>query len=68
MTEALWLPFARQFRSPLIYILLFALAIDLAVWTRAAEPALPWEAFAIAVILLLNAALDVWQEDERMSG
>lgn len=58
----LWLRFVRQFRSPLIYILLFALAIDLAVWTRVAQPGVPWEALAIAAILILNAVLGVWQE------
>jgi len=30
--KTLWLRFATQFRSPLIYILLFALVVDLAIW------------------------------------
>jgi Ca2+-transporting ATPase len=61
--DPLWLRFARQFKSPLIYILLFALAVDLSVWwVQAHGGLLPWEGLAIGVILLLNAALGVWQE------
>src|SRR5688572_21420021 len=54
--------FAAQFRSPLIYILLFALAVDLAVWLAGGAKGLPLESFAILFILLLNAGLGVYQE------
>jgi Ca2+-transporting ATPase len=54
--------FARQFQSPLIYILLFALAFDLGVWAYEGAHAWPIEATAIGLILLFNAALGLYQE------
>lgn len=58
----LWRRFVAQFRSPLIYILLFALALDLVIWFSADRRSVPVESFAIAFILLLNAGLGVYQE------
>ena len=58
----LWRRFARQFESPLIYILLFALAFDAGLWAYEGAHGWPVEASAIAVILLLNAALGLYQE------
>jgi hypothetical protein len=46
--------FARQFQSPLIYILLFALVADAAIWVSEGATGLPVESIAIAVILLLS--------------
>lgn len=66
--ERLWRRFARQFQSPLIYILLFALAVDLAVWVGERGEGLPLEAVAIGLILLFNAALGVWQEHKAESA
>ena len=60
--EAAWRRFVRQFKSPLIYILLFALVLDAGIWISAGGDGVPLEAIAIAVILLLNALLGVWQE------
>jgi len=60
--ESLWRRFVEQFRSPLIYILLFALAADLSIWFVAGHTDWPLESFAIALILLLNAGLGVYQE------
>ncbi|MBI4501102.1 MAG: cation-transporting P-type ATPase [Gemmatimonadetes bacterium] len=59
--EPLWRALIRQLRSPLIYILLFALAIELVVWVTG-DAHVPWEALAIGVILALNAGLGLWQE------
>ena len=59
--ESDWHRFLRQFKSPLIYILLAALVIDVGAWLGTRE-GFPYEAFAIAVILLLNAGLGTWQE------
>ncbi len=56
-----WRRLLRQFRSPLIYILLFALAVEAAVWIGG-RGGPPWEGLAIAVILALNAGLGGWQE------
>src|ERR1041385_2045206 len=58
----LWERFLDQFRSPLIYILLFALAVDLTIWLVGGQAGWPLESFAIALILLLNAGLGVYQE------
>jgi Ca2+-transporting ATPase len=58
----LWRRFARQFQSPLIYILLFALAFDLGVWIHEGARAWPIEASAIGLILLFNAVLGLYQE------
>jgi P-type Ca2+ transporter type 2C len=52
----------RQFRSPLIYILLVALAVDLVLWYREGARGVPVESIAIAAILALNAVLGFWQE------
>ncbi|MEQ1759376.1 MAG: HAD-IC family P-type ATPase [Vicinamibacterales bacterium] len=57
-----WRRFLRQFTSPLIYILLFAVALDLAVWLTGQEQAWPVEAITISLILLLNAGLGMYQE------
>lgn len=56
------LRFAAQFRSPLIYVLLIALAIDLAMWVAEGSHGIPFEGLTILVILLLNALLGTWQE------
>ncbi|MBM4185778.1 MAG: hypothetical protein FJ206_00565 [Gemmatimonadetes bacterium] len=44
----LWRRLLAQFQNPLIYILLFALAIDLAVWLGEGRHGWPLEAIAIA--------------------
>ena len=62
--KPLWQRFLRQFQSPLIYILLFALAVDLVIWVGAGTPGVPIESLAIALILLLNAGLGVYQESK----
>jgi len=49
--ERLWLRFVEQFRSPLIYILLFALGADLSIWFVAGHTGWPLESFAIALML-----------------
>ncbi len=58
----LWRKFLRQFASPLIYILLFALAFDLGLWMFEEVPGWPIESTAIGLILLFNAALGLYQE------
>ncbi|HET6495529.1 MAG TPA: HAD-IC family P-type ATPase, partial [Thermoleophilia bacterium] len=60
--DSVWRRFVRQFRSPLIYILLFALAFDAGLWIYEGAHGWPIEALAIAVILLLNAVLGLYQE------
>src|SRR5687767_8754986 len=58
----LWRRFLRQFASPLIYILLFALAFDIGLLLYEGAQAWPIEATAIGLILLFNAALGLYQE------
>jgi Ca2+-transporting ATPase len=60
--DPLWRRFFAQFASPLIYILLFALAFDLGHWVYEGAVGWPVEATAIGLILLLNAALGLYQE------
>lgn len=58
----LWQRLVRQFQSPLIYILLFALAVDLGLWFYEGAHGIPFESLAIALILILNAGLGTYQE------
>jgi Ca2+-transporting ATPase len=60
--DPLWRRFVRQFNSPLIFILLFALAFDAGLWTYEGAQGWPIEASAIGLILLFNAALGLYQE------
>ncbi|MBS1791698.1 MAG: cation-transporting P-type ATPase [Acidobacteria bacterium] len=60
----LWQRFLRQFQSPLIYILLFALLVDSGIWVAEGAAGLPVETVAIALILILNAGLGVYQESK----
>ena len=60
--DPIWRRFVRQFNSPLIFILLFALAFDTGLWVYGGAHGWPAEASAIALILLFNAALSVYQE------
>ncbi len=60
--ESLARRFLRQFASPLITILLLALAFDFAVWLFEGRHGWPIEAGAIALILAFNAGLGLYQE------
>jgi Ca2+-transporting ATPase len=62
ISDPIWRRFLHQFASPLIYILLFALAFDLGIWVYEGAQTWPIEASAIGLILLLNAALGLYQE------
>ncbi len=57
-----WRRLLAQFASPLIYLLIFALAFDIAVWLSEGAHGWPIEATAIALILALNAGLGLYQE------
>jgi Ca2+-transporting ATPase len=60
--DPLWRRFVRQFNSPLIFILLFALAFDAGLWAYEGAHGWPIEASAIVLILLFNAGLGLYQE------
>jgi len=59
---SLWQRIIRQFKSALIYVLLFALALDFAIWLHEGAKTVPYESIAIALILILNAGLGAYQE------
>ena len=59
---AWWTRLFNQFKSALIYLLLFALVVDLITWARAGATGVPVEALAVAAVLLLNAVLGLLQE------
>ncbi|MDX2030183.1 MAG: HAD-IC family P-type ATPase [Blastocatellia bacterium] len=65
---SMWVRFARQFQSPIIYILLAALVIDIVIWVSEGANGWPVETIAIAFILLLNAGLGVYQENKAESA
>jgi P-type Ca2+ transporter type 2C len=54
--------FFAQLKSALIYLLLFALGVDLLAWGLGGFHGVPAEALAILAIVLLNAVLGVLQE------
>ncbi len=56
------LRFARQFASPLMYVLAAAVALDFGLWWAHGARGWPLDAIAIAAILLLNAGFGVFQE------
>lgn len=60
--ERWWSRLVRQLRSPIIYILLFALAFDVVLWAIEGADGWPIESIAILVILGFNAGMGVWQE------
>ncbi|MEA3503483.1 MAG: HAD-IC family P-type ATPase [Actinomycetota bacterium] len=57
-----WERVLRQLHNPIIYILLFALAFDVAVWTIEGMHGWPIESIAILAILAFNTIMGVWQE------
>jgi len=57
-----WKRVLRQLRSPIIYILLFALAFDVVVWALEGGHGWPVESIAIFAILAFNTIMGVWQE------
>ena len=57
-----WVRVGQQLRSPIIYILLFALAFDGAIWVLEGAHGWPFESIAILVILSFNTVMGVWQE------
>jgi len=58
----LWRRVLSQLQNPIIYILLFALAFDVAVWAIEGMAEWPIESIAILVILAFNTIMGVWQE------
>ena len=57
-----WRKILSQFASPLIYVLLGAVAVSLAAWAAEGAEEIPYEAVVITAILVLNALLGYVQE------
>jgi magnesium-transporting ATPase (P-type) len=57
-----WRKVLEQFRDPLIYLLLAATAVSLVAWVVEGATGVPYDAFIIAVIVVLNAILGYVQE------
>ena len=57
-----WSRVLQQLRSPIIYILLFALAFDVTIWAFEGRHGWPLESIAIFAILAFNTVMGVWQE------
>ena len=59
---SVWRRISRQFRDPLVYLLLAAIAISLSVWAIEGETGIPVDAIVIALIVVINAVLGFLQE------
>ncbi len=57
-----WRRFLAQFQDVLVILLLIATAISAALWAIEGDAALPYEAIAIFVVVLLNATMGYVQE------
>ena len=57
-----WRKLLAQFQNPLVMLLLIATLVSFGVWLIEREAALPFEAIAILVIVLLNAIVGYVQE------
>ena len=63
-----WRRFLAQFRDPLIYLLLAAIAISLVAWLLEGRGGWPVDAAVIALIVVLNAVLGYVQEAKAESA
>ena len=65
---AAWRTFLSQFRDVLVVLLLIATVISAALWWYERDAALPYEAFAISAVVLLNAILGYVQQERAQSA
>ena len=63
-----WRRFLAQFRDPLVYLLLGAIAISILAWMADGASGWPVDAMVIVVIVLLNAVLGFVQEAKASSA
>lgn len=62
--EPAWKRFLKQFKDPLIYLLLAAIVISLFAWIAEGASGLPVDAVVIAVIVIANAIIGFVQENK----
>lgn len=67
-TEPAWRRLLGQFRDPLVVLLLVAIVVSLAAWWVDGAEETPIDAFVIAAIIVLNAALGFWQESKALDA
>lgn len=60
--EPAWLRFLTQFRDVLVILLLIAAGISTVLWAYERDAALPYEAIAIGIVVLLNATMGYVQQ------
>ncbi|MGE0405186.1 MAG: HAD-IC family P-type ATPase, partial [Candidatus Korobacteraceae bacterium] len=63
-----WKKFLRQFQNMLVILLMIATAISAGLWLYERESPLPYEAFAILAVVLLNAIMGYTQESRAESA
>jgi P-type Ca2+ transporter type 2C len=63
-----WRRVLRQFNDPLIYLLLFAIAIALIAWKLESRESWPIDAMVIAAVVILNGAFGYLQEGKAASA
>lgn len=66
--RAAWLKFLDQFANILVALLIVAVVISVGLWFYESRSALPYEAIAIFVIVLLNAVLGYVQESRAQKA
>ena len=59
-----WLRFLRQFKDPLVYLLLAAIGISLAAWAAEGAHGVPIDAVVIVIIVVANAIIGFVQENQ----
>ena len=64
----IWRKILAQFRDPLIYLLLAAVAISVLAWALAGADGWPLDAIVIAIVVVLNAVLGYVQEARAESA
>ncbi|MCX2934617.1 cation-translocating P-type ATPase [Mycobacterium sp. CVI_P3] len=57
-----WRKLIEQFRDPLVYLLIVAVAISLAAWIAEGAAGIPIDAMVISAVLLVNAVLGYLQQ------
>ena len=65
---SIWHRFAAQFTDPLVVLLLGAIVVSTLAWWSDGADGAPVESIVIAVIVLANAVIGVWQEGKAVDA